>query len=123
MYRAGDRVAIGISRDELPLPASIQIGSLTIETPEDLVAFTGLPRATVLSELQHRRPLSFRSEWLATPKALRYDDWFYLSSKGPMSSPNASHAFHDVLDLVATHVPSGGKILEFGGGTGRAFAT
>jgi len=126
--RAGEalyRTADGISRapfirERYPLPGSIQVGQHKIDTIEDLVAFTGLDRETVVQELQRRRRINFRNEWLATPRLLRSDRWFYFSSKAYLFA-NASHFPDDsfVRDFVRDHVGADARVLEFGGGTGE----
>lgn len=119
------RIADGVSRapfikESYPLPDPIRVGSRVIDTVDDLAAFTGLDRATVADEFQHRRNISFRAEWLATPRRLRSDHWFYLSSKAYLFG-NASHFSDDafVKDFVRSHVAEGARVLEFGGGTGE----
>ena len=54
------------------------------------------------------------------PAALRDDCWYYLSSRMYLFA-NAHH-FHEApatVDEVAAWLPPGGRILDFGGGTGN----
>jgi 2-polyprenyl-3-methyl-5-hydroxy-6-metoxy-1,4-benzoquinol methylase len=120
LYRIADNVGQApFMRERQALPTPIQIGTGVVDTVDDLTAFTGLDRDTVMRELQQRRGISFRSEWLATPRRLRRDHWFYLSSKAYLFG-NASHSDDGfVPDFVASHVSPGDRVLEFGGGSGE----
>jgi 2-polyprenyl-3-methyl-5-hydroxy-6-metoxy-1,4-benzoquinol methylase len=121
LYGAADRIAFLPFRTEASnLPETVRVEGRTINTVDDLVAFTGLERDVVESVLRRRRDISFRSEWLATPPRLRDDRWFYLSSRSYLFA-NAVH-FPDesfVDAYVAPYVPDGGAVLDFGGGTGE----
>jgi len=119
------RLADGVSRtpfrgEHHPLPTPIAVGERSIDTVDDLAAFTGLARPIIERELRQRRAINFRNEWLATPAALRTDHWYYLSSKTYLFA-NATHFSDDafVRDFVQLHVPTGARALEFGGGTGE----
>ena len=71
-------------------------------------------------ELTTRSGTSFRAEWHATPDDLRRDHWYYLSSKGYLFA-NAVH-FPDMAfpsEYVRPHVTDGGRVLDFGAGTGN----
>jgi hypothetical protein len=120
-YGVADRIAFLPFRTERSdLPGTARVEGRTIDTVDDLVAFTGLGRDVVEGVLRRRRDVSFRSEWLATPPRLREDRWFYLSSRSYLFA-NAVH-FPDesfVSAYVAPHVPDGGAVLDFGGGTGE----
>jgi hypothetical protein len=119
LYRLADNVSgAPFIRERHPLPTAIPIGTRVIDTVDDLTAFTGLDRATVVRELRMRRGVSFRAEWTATPPRLRHDHWFYLSSKAYLFG-NATHS-NDVFvrDFLGTQLAQGDRVLEFGGGTG-----
>lgn len=121
LYRGADSVSRApFVRERYPLPAPIIVGDKTIDTADDLAAFTGFPGRTVEDELQRRRGINFRGEWLATPPRLRADRWFYLSSKAYLFA-NASHYADDefVQGFVRHHVAAGSRALEFGGGSGE----
>lgn len=123
LYRAADVIATApFVRESHPLPTPIRVASrgIDIDTVDDLVAFTGLDFSTVTRQLQHRRHINFRSEWLATPARLRSDHWFYLSSKAYLFA-NATHFPDDtfIQDFLLHHVSDESDVMEFGGGTGE----
>jgi SAM-dependent methyltransferase len=106
-------------RERVDLPLPLDVGDHRFDVVEDLVEFTGLPQERVHALLA-RRVENFRTEWLQTPAALRYDAWFYLSSRMYLFG-NAVH-FHDAPELiheVAALLPPGGRVLDFGGGAGN----
>lgn len=119
LYRLADNVSTApFIRERHALPTEIAIGSRVVDTVDDLTVFTGLDRATVMRELRLRRGVSFRAEWFATPRRLRRDHWFYLSSKAYLFA-NASHSNDAFLrDFLAAQIDEGDRVLEFGGGTG-----
>jgi SAM-dependent methyltransferase len=121
LFAAAERAARVTHRHEHnDLPEPIVVDGERIDTTDDLQAFTGLPREVVEDVMTKRRHLSFRAEWLATPEPLRDDHWFYLSSKTYLLN-NAVH-FRDasfVDTWIAPHVPAGGRVLDFGGGSGE----
>jgi 2-polyprenyl-3-methyl-5-hydroxy-6-metoxy-1,4-benzoquinol methylase len=101
------------------LPAPLPLDGRHVDIVADLAEYTRLPEEDVRAALQQRRALSFRSEWWATPARLRNDHWFYLSSKSYLFAnavhfPDTSFAERFVLPFV----PSGGTVLDFGGGAG-----
>ena len=120
-HHIGDRVSgVAFINETHNLPRPVRVGEALIDVVDDLAAFTRLDRALVERELRHRRSINFRNEWFATPRELRVDDWFYLSSKAYLFA-NATH-FADgafVRDFVQRYVPKGAQVLEFGGGTGE----
>jgi len=100
-------------------PPPLVIGEHRFDVVDDLVQFTSLPPERV-RDLIARRIESFRSEWLQLPASLRDDRWFYLSSRMYLFA-NAVH-FHEepeALDEIANVLPPGGRVLDFGGGTGN----
>lgn len=121
LYRLADAVtAAPFIRESHTLPPLITVGSKQIDTAEDLAAFTQLDRAVVVEELQRRRRLNFRGEWFSTNPRIRDDHWFYLSSKTYLFA-NAVH-FSDgrfASDFVRPLLDDGGRVLDFGGGTGE----
>lgn len=120
LYRAADRAAaMPWANERSDLPPAIDVGGRTVDVVEDLVAFTGLDRADVETELRTRRRLNFRGEWHATPPGLRNDDWFYLSSKTYLFANAVHFADATVPDRVCAHVDEGGLVLDFGGGAGQ----
>jgi 2-polyprenyl-3-methyl-5-hydroxy-6-metoxy-1,4-benzoquinol methylase len=121
LYRAAAAVArLPFRSENLTLPRPVDAGPLRIDVIDDLTAYTRLPRSDVERELRTRDQTSFRTEWHATPQELRRDHWFYLSSKGYLFG-NAVHfpdsSFSD--RFVQPFVPSGGRVLDFGAGTGN----
>jgi 2-polyprenyl-3-methyl-5-hydroxy-6-metoxy-1,4-benzoquinol methylase len=121
LYGVADAISFLPFRNEVSdLPANTSIDGKTIDTVDDLRAFTGLPRDTVERILRRRREVSFRSEWLSTASPVREDRWFYLSSRSYLFA-NAVH-FPDasfVDRYIAPNVPADGRVLDFGGGTGE----
>jgi 2-polyprenyl-3-methyl-5-hydroxy-6-metoxy-1,4-benzoquinol methylase len=120
LYALSDRVAFVPFRGEQnEVPVPVDVDGVRLDVVDDLAAYTGLEPVDVRSALERRDALSFRSEWWATPAALREDHWFYLSSKTYLFG-NAVHfpdaAFVD--RFVTSHVPAGGRVLDFGGGAG-----
>jgi SAM-dependent methyltransferase len=107
-------------RDEqVELPQPLVAGDHRFDVVEDLVEFTSLAPETVHA-LIGRRIENFRTEWLQLPDTLRDDHWFYLSSHTYLFA-NAVH-FHDTPDVVeeiSSLLPPGGRVLDFGGGTGN----
>lgn len=118
-YRLADWLTQLPFDDQWPLPEPFPLGASLVDTTADLEAFTGFQRPVLERMLRHRQPLSFRSEWYATPPALRTDHWFYRSSSAYLFA-NAVH-FTDtrLLRLVAAHVSEPATILDYGGGTGE----
>jgi SAM-dependent methyltransferase len=121
LYRGADTLAnLPFRRERLDPPPPLQLSGRTIDVVADLAEFTALPRETVERELATRAGTSFRAEWHATPGSLRHDHWYYLSAKGYLFA-NAIHfadtAFAD--EYVRRHVPEGGRVLDFGAGTGN----
>ena len=87
----------------------------------DLAAYTELPREVVERELRTRSGASFRAEWHATPPHLRQRPLVLpeledaTCSRTPCTSPTPSFVDRYVLP----HVPAGGRVLDFGAGTGQ----
>jgi SAM-dependent methyltransferase len=105
--------------ERVDLPPALVVGDHRFDVVDDLVKFTSLPPESVHA-LITRRVENFRTEWLQLPAALRDDRWFYLSSRMYLFG-NAVH-FHEapeVIDEIAALVPAGGRVLDFGGGTGN----
>jgi 2-polyprenyl-3-methyl-5-hydroxy-6-metoxy-1,4-benzoquinol methylase len=105
--------------EHVDVPAPLAAGGARLDVVDDLVRYTSLSRAQV-EALLSRRHENFRVEWITVPPALRDDTWFYLSSRLYLFA-NAVHV-HDsprLVDDVAALVPDGGRVLEFGGGTGN----
>jgi Methyltransferase domain len=96
-------------------PIPLTLGDSTFDTIDDLVAFTGLSRDTVV-KLLHRKLDSYRVEWHLFPRKARDEDWFYRSSRMYLFA-NAVHTGWLANELSA-FVPDGGIALDFGGGTG-----
>ena len=120
LYRAGDACASVLFRNEhCPLPSSLVVNGVEVDTVADVAEFTGLGRDIAEAEISRRRSLSFRAEWFATPPRVRRDHWFYLSSKTYLFA-NASH-FTDgkLVQVASAHIPPGGRVLDFGGGSGE----
>jgi 2-polyprenyl-3-methyl-5-hydroxy-6-metoxy-1,4-benzoquinol methylase len=119
-YRLSDRIAYVPFRNEvIDLPEPVNFDSHNIDIVTDLAHYTGLSEERVREVLHRRQALSFRSEWWSTPRLLRQDHWFYLSSKSYLFA-NAVH-FPDttfVDRFVVPFVPRGGSVLDFGGGAG-----
>ena len=122
LYRSADAAAnLPFRSEQIELPGPLAIGDVRLDAVADLVAYTELPRDVVERELRTRSGASFRAEWHATPPHLRRDRWFYLSSKAYLFA-NAVH-FPDtsfVEGYVRPHLPTGGRVLDFGAGTGNA---
>lgn len=100
-------------------PAPLHVGEHRFDVVDDLVQFTSLPSESV-QDLIARRIESYRSEWLELPTPLRDDRWFYLSSRMYLFA-NAVH-FHEepeAIDEMVNLLPPGGRVLDFGGGTGN----
>jgi SAM-dependent methyltransferase len=105
--------------ERVDLPAPLVVGEHRFDVAADLVEYTSLP-PEIARELLSRRIENFRTEWLQAPGNLRDDHWFYLSSRMYLFA-NAVH-FHDAseaIDELATLLPPGGRVLDFGGGTGN----
>jgi hypothetical protein len=121
LYGLADALSFLPFRNEVSdLPSPTTIDGRTIDTVDDLCAFTGLPQETVARILRRRREVSFRAEWLSTADPVRQDRWFYLSSRSYLFA-NAVH-FPDgsfVDRYITPHVPADGRVLDFGGGTGE----
>lgn len=121
LYRRADAVAnLPFRGERLDPPPPLELNGLRIDVVADLTQYTGLPRETVERELGTRSGTSFRAEWHATPDPLRHDHWYYLSSKGYLFA-NAVH-FPDAqfpTDYVRPYVLDGGRVLDFGAGTGN----
>jgi SAM-dependent methyltransferase len=101
------------------MPAPLLAGEHRFDVFGDLVEFTGLPPATVRALIE-RRIENFRTEWLQLPTELRSDRWFYLSSRTYLFA-NAVH-FNEspaLVEDIAGLLPPGGRVLDFGGGTGN----
>jgi hypothetical protein len=112
IYRLADWAMYVASRNErVTIPPSFVLLGSTVDVLDDLVKFTHLPREIVAEALVHRRPTSFRNEWFSTPRTLRTDDWFYLSSKAYLFANAAHFGDDDVVDFVASNVPKGGSTL------------
>jgi 2-polyprenyl-3-methyl-5-hydroxy-6-metoxy-1,4-benzoquinol methylase len=121
LYRAADAAAnLPFKEESLELPEAREVGGVRLDVVDDLAAYTALPSDVVRHELRTRSGVSFRTEWHATPPHLRRDHWFYLSSKAYLFG-NAVHfpdaSFAD--DFVLPHLPSTGRVLDFGAGTGN----
>jgi SAM-dependent methyltransferase len=119
-YRVADAIAMRPWGDEVTdLPPPVEIDGRAIDVVDDLVAYTQLPADSVSELLMRRRPISFRSEWHATPGPVRLDHWFYLSSKGYLFG-NAVHFPDDeIVDrFLAPTLKGGAAVLDFGGGVG-----
>lgn len=121
LYRRADSVAHIPFRAEMnEPPRAVEAGDFRLDVVEDLAAYTQLPRALVEQELRTRSGINFRGEWLATPKRLREDHWFYLSSKTYLFA-NATH-FPDTSfanSYVRPYIGPDGRALDFGSGTGN----
>jgi 2-polyprenyl-3-methyl-5-hydroxy-6-metoxy-1,4-benzoquinol methylase len=121
IYRTADSVAHLPFRTEVnEPPPAVAVGGVTVDVVRDLAEYTDLPRAVVEHELRTRSGINFRGEWLATPKHLRRDHWFYLSSKTYLFA-NATH-FPDTSfaeRFVLPYVGPDGRMLDFGSGTGN----
>lgn len=120
LAEGGRRLLLVPYRNErVDLPPPLVVGDHCFDVVEDLIDFTGLP-TDVVHTLLARRVENFRTEWLQLPPELRFDHWFYLSSRTYLFA-NAVH-FHDastlIDDLVAL-LPPGANVLDFGGGTGN----
>jgi SAM-dependent methyltransferase len=93
----------------------------------DLIEFTGLPPKVVDILLERREGLSFTQEWANTPELLRYDHWFYLTSRFYLFA-NAIHphapgcGFLD-LPMIQQIAPPGSTVLDYAGGTGNSALT
>jgi 2-polyprenyl-3-methyl-5-hydroxy-6-metoxy-1,4-benzoquinol methylase len=85
---------------------------------EDLVEFTGLAENTVRALLA-RRIETFRTEWFTTPRLLRVDEWFYLSS-GFYLFANAAHGeeARGITQWARSLISPLNDALDFGGGIG-----
>jgi SAM-dependent methyltransferase/predicted O-methyltransferase YrrM len=120
LAEGGRRLLLSPYRQErVELPAPLAAGEHRFDVVEDLVEFTSLPPETVRTLLE-RRIENFRTEWLQLPAELRDDRWFYLTSRTYLFA-NAVH-FHASSELVgeiAALLPSGARVLDFGGGTGN----
>jgi SAM-dependent methyltransferase len=117
--RAAALMLYPFRHEQVAVPVPLEAGESRFDVVDDLVRFTSLTREQVLA-LVSREHENFRVEWLALPPELRDDTWFYLSSRTYLFA-NAIHV-HDspqIVDDVASLVPPGGKVLEFGGGTGN----
>lgn len=109
-------------------------GTLNIE--EDLMEFTDLSHAAVRGLLfRWYEGMRFTDEFQALPELLRKnakeqtsDQWYYISSRYYLFA-NAMHRYVPFCGLLEPErfgllVPSGGKVLDYAGGTGNAaFAT
>ncbi|MFL5958800.1 MAG: class I SAM-dependent methyltransferase [Gaiellaceae bacterium] len=124
---AGSSLATGARRllrvpyrnEKVDMPAPLVAGGHSFDVVDDLVQFTSLPPERV-RDLLARRIEDFRGEWLQLPAPLRNDRWYYLSSRMYLFA-NAHH-FHETpaaVDDVAALLPPGGRVLDFGGGTGN----
>jgi SAM-dependent methyltransferase len=112
-------ILIPYREERVDLPPPLVAGDYRFDVVDDLVEFTSLPPESV-HMLIARRIENFRTEWLQLPAALRDDRWFYLSSRMYLFG-NAVH-FHEgpeVIDEIAALLPPGGRVLDFGGGTGN----
>jgi SAM-dependent methyltransferase len=101
------------------LPAPLVVGEHRFDVVDDLVEYTSLP-PEIAHALLSRRIENFRTEWLQAPDILRDDHWFYLSSRMYLFA-NAVH-FHggsEAIEELAALLPPGGRVLDFGGGTGN----
>jgi 2-polyprenyl-3-methyl-5-hydroxy-6-metoxy-1,4-benzoquinol methylase len=119
LYQGADAVAnLPFRSDHIEPPSAFRVGDVEFDIVSELEAFTRLPREVIMRELATRRGLSFRAEWHSTPRHLRQDDWFYLSSKTYLFA-NAVH-YPDatfVETFVRPWVPDAGSVLDFGAGT------
>jgi 2-polyprenyl-3-methyl-5-hydroxy-6-metoxy-1,4-benzoquinol methylase len=121
LYRRADAIAnLPFRGEEIEPPPPLELNGHRIDVIADLADYTALPRELVVKEVSSRTSASFRAEWHATPEPLRHDHWYYLSSKGYLFA-NAVHfpdtSFAD--DYVVPHTPAGGRVLDFGAGTGN----
>ena len=120
LSESGRRLLLVPYRSEtVDLPPPLIAGDHRFDVVDDLVQFTSLPAERV-RELLAREIEDFRTEWLRLPLGLREDRWFYLSSRTYLFA-NAVH-FHEapaVVEEVAALLPPGGRVLDFGGGTGN----
>ncbi len=116
--RLGRRTVLRIHRHEdVGEVQPIVVGAHTFDVIDDLRRYTGLDAGQV-QDLVARRTDSFRAEWLLTPSEHRIDDWFYLSS-GTYLFGNAIHDPRPVLETLTRVCGSGGRALDFGGGSGN----
>jgi SAM-dependent methyltransferase len=100
------------------------LGSPFLELRQDLVDFTGLPVDIVDSLLTRPHGLAYMDEWAATPALLRFDHWFYLTSRFYLFG-NAVHAHKPgsgflTADELERIVPPAGCVLDYAGGTGNS---
>jgi len=121
MYRGADATAnLPFRSQRMDLPGPIDAGDLHLDVMADLEAYTGLPRTVVEREVSTRSGVSFRAEWHATPSRLRHDHWYYLSSKGYLFANAVHFADSSVPDRFVRHYAGeGGRVLDFGAGTGN----
>jgi SAM-dependent methyltransferase len=99
------------------VPDPIVIGERRFDVADELRRYTGLDDGQVRA-LIARRTDSFRAEWLLAPTETRSDDWFYLSSVTYLFG-NAAHDPLPILDTLKRCCGSGGRVLDFGGGSGN----
>ncbi|MGH3008136.1 MAG: class I SAM-dependent methyltransferase [Gaiellaceae bacterium] len=120
LARTGRRLLLSPYRGErVGLPPPLEAGGHRFDVVADLVEFTALPPETVRTLLE-RRIENFRTEWFELPEELRNDHWFYLASRTYLFG-NATH-FHEapeLIDEIAELLEPGGRVLDFGGGTGN----
>ena len=84
----------------------------------ELVAFTGLPKATVEAMAIHRDPKwpDHCKEWtLWNPKTTAEIQWFYRASRTYLFV----NARHKTPTVLLHRIQRGSKVLDFGGGAGN----
>lgn len=111
----------------MPELANLKWGRFEVQ--EDLKEFTGLPEDMVHRMLMRwDEGMRFTDEYHGTPEGLRYDQWYYLTSRFYVFA-NALHRYLPVCGLVEPEVfsklmGSRSRVLDYAGGTGNAsFAT
>jgi SAM-dependent methyltransferase len=116
--RAAVRILLALhGRERIESPAPLIVGDHTFDVFSDLIEFTGLPRETVLT-LLGRQIDSHRVEWHLFPRKARSEEWFYRSSRTYLFA-NAVHSYSELAVELSNLVPAGGRILDYGGGTGN----
>ncbi len=116
--KAGAQVLLSMHRRErVAMPPPAQVDGHTFDVVADLVDFTALPETIVVAMLR-RRLESHRVEWHLFPRRARSEHWFYRASRAYLFA-NAIHDSRELAAELALLVPPGGRVLDFGGGTGN----
>ncbi len=120
--RGNDRFAKNVpSQNYRDLPKPIELtaaqgGKVTIDIIADLSHFTGLSTSDV-ERLVRRKGYTARDEFREVTDREKNDYWFYIASRYFIFE-NAVHPAH-IDEFVKKHIPEGGSVWEFGGGTGN----